>query len=198
MGGMDMQTVWQISRLGLIPKSAVKRCVAQLRPLGLVLAMQDVASKSLLKATLKDLVPQAVDAHCFRWGAEMALALMPLHLLVERYRELGLPLALLRNAVEDLFGTVQVAAAWSAKKHTLRPRRALPPFNLILKVRTQVIWCVVMDIDWNHLRVNGQQRTPEMPLLQSAWLALCSTRLSKSGKGKDTGWGVRPPPWAVT
>lgn len=47
-----------------------------------------------MEAALEDLLPQTVNAYGFRRGSTTALAIMPLRLLVERFREMGLPLAI--------------------------------------------------------------------------------------------------------
>lgn len=73
-GRMDMPTVWQISRLALVQKSAVERRVAQLRSAGLAPALQKVAFRPLPEAALEDHLPQTVRRwpKGFRSGAAVA------------------------------------------------------------------------------------------------------------------------------
>lgn len=91
LGNITLPTVWQISRLALIPKGANKCGVAHLRPVGLVSALQTVAARSLLG---EDVLPQTVNASGFRRGSDIALAVMPVRLLAEHHREMGHQLAM--------------------------------------------------------------------------------------------------------
>lgn len=70
------------------------------------LAIQKVASRSLLEAALEDFLPHTLSGDGFRPRPDIALAVMQLHLVVARHREMGIPLVMLQIGLED---TVQFA-----------------------------------------------------------------------------------------
>lgn len=58
---------------------------------GLVPTLQKVAAQAVLEGVLEDLLPQVVNGYTFRRGSDVAVALIPQHLAVERWREQGVP-----------------------------------------------------------------------------------------------------------
>lgn len=86
LGHMTMPLVWQVSRHALIPNTALKRNVGQLRPLGLAPALQKVAARALQESAPADLLPQTMNACALGRRSDLALVVMP---LVERYRKMG-------------------------------------------------------------------------------------------------------------
>lgn len=95
-----------------VPKSVLKRSVAQLWPLGVVPALHGVAARSLLEATLEDPLPETVNEYAFKRKSDISLVFMPLRLLVERHRKMSDSLALLQLDL-GMLGRLCFGPPWS-------------------------------------------------------------------------------------